>query len=128
MKYINSRDTFDIVFIRFDKFDNSGTVRSLPYDGIHCWCIYKEDIEKYITELEFWNGDRKLVRILNINKNDSIYAIDYKLAHNYVIGDSDIIPKLEVFDRKKHVMNFIKQDEKSMLKYISDMKYQILVL
>lgn len=127
MIYLESRDNFDIIFIRYNRFDNSNTIRKLPYDGIHCWCIYKKDYDKYITELEFWNGDSKYVTTVNpLGKN--IYALDYKESHDYVTGESDTIPVLETFNKNKHTMNFIKQDKKSLLEYTSDMKYQIIIL
>ena len=114
------------IFVRSDDFDNTGTKRKLPYEGIHCWCIYEKDLEKYIKELELWGGNKKSVRVINGDKYNK-YAINYKMAHNYVMGNSDDIPKLEKFDTDKHIIKFIKQGKKSMLEYIADMKYQILL-
>ena len=114
------------IFVRTDDFDNTGTIRELPYDGIHCWCVYEDDFDKYIDELELWGGSRKKVRVVD-GDNYKKYAINYKMAHDYVMGDSDEIPKLEKFNPNEHIMKFIKQGKKSMLNYVADMKYQIIL-
>ena len=115
------------IFVRTDDFDNTGTIRKLPYDGIHCWCIYEDDFDKYIEELELWGGSRKKVRIVD-GDNYKKYAINYKMTHDYVMGDSDEIPELENFNPNKHIMKFIKQGKKSMLSYVADIRYQIILL
>jgi hypothetical protein len=50
------------------------------------------------------------------------------MTHDYVMGDSDEIPKLEKFNPNEHIMKFIKQGGKSILGYVSDMKYQIILI
>ena len=115
------------IFVRTDDFDNTGAIRKLPYDGIHCWCIYEDDFDKYIEELELWGGSRKKVRIVD-GDNYKKYAINYKMTHDYVMGDSDEIPELENFNPNKHIMKFIKQSKKSMLSYVADIRYQIILL
>jgi hypothetical protein len=115
------------IFVRTDDFDNIGTIRKIPYDGIHCWCIYEDDFDKYIEELELWGGSRKKVRIVD-GDNYKKYAINYKMTHDYVMGDSDEIPELENFNPNKHIMKFIKQGKKSMLSYVADIRYQIILL
>ena len=117
----------DYLFVRTDKFDNRGTFRKLPYDGIQCWFINKKDLPKYIEELELWGGNKKDIRIVEPT-NKKIFAINYFDAHKYVMGESDKLPKLENFDEHKHRLKFIKQSGKSMLKYIGDMKYQIILI
>jgi hypothetical protein len=52
MMGVISENNDDYVFIRTEKFDNKGTVNKLPYEGIHCWFIKKNDIPKYTQELE----------------------------------------------------------------------------
>ncbi|MDD5070986.1 MAG: hypothetical protein PHV17_09695 [Candidatus Omnitrophica bacterium] len=121
----------NIIFVRTKKFDNTGTQKELPYKGIHCFAIFLNDLEKYYDELELWGGNRKDVEILS-NDNYNTYALDYKKAHKYVMGESTTLPDLELFDKTKHVMKFHKQDKKSMLKYASDLIlnkqcYQILL-
>ena len=115
------------IFVRTDKFDNTGTIRKFPYKGISCWCIYEDDYEKYVNELELWGGNEKDVRVVNPGDKE-IFVIDYPLIHKYVMGESDVIPEPKPFDPNKHIMKFIKQPHKSMLEYISDMKYQILLI
>jgi hypothetical protein len=114
------------IFVRYDKFDNIGTKRKLPYKGIQCWCIYEDDLDKYITELELWGGDRKSITIID-GEGYTKYALDYTKTHNYVMGDSDVLPELEKFNPNKHIMRFIKQPKKSILEYVADMKYQIIL-
>jgi hypothetical protein len=115
------------IFVRTDDFDNTGTMRELPYDGIHFWCIYEKDFDKYIEELELWGGNRKSVRIIDGDGYEK-YAINYKVTHDFVMGYNDKVPKLEKFNPNKHIMNFIKQGKNSMLEYVADMKYQILLV
>ena len=68
----------------------------------------------------------KKVRVVD-GDNYKKYAINYKMAHDYVMGDSDEIPKLEKFNPNEHIMKFIKQGGKSILDYVADMKYQIIL-
>jgi hypothetical protein len=53
-----------IIFVRTKNFDNTGTLNKLPYDGIQCWAIYENDLDKYIEELELWGGKKKNVEII----------------------------------------------------------------
>lgn len=127
MKHLRLFEQFDnIIFVRTNKFDNSGTIRKLPYDGIQCWAIYSSDYDKYITELELWGGNRKDVEIIDPN-NKEIFAIDYSKAHRYVMGEREELPQLEVYNPDIHIMRFKKNDGKSMLEYSAQMKYQIII-
>ena len=126
MMGVISENNDDYVFIRTEKFDNKGTVNKLPYEGIHCWFIKKNDIPKYTQELELWGGNEKDIRIV-YSKGKEIYAINYPQAHKYVMGEIDEAPKLEPFNEHKHRLKFIKQGDKSMIPYVSDMKYQIIL-
>ena len=116
----------DIVFVRTNNFDNRGTIRKLPYDGIQCWCILREDLDKYINELELWGGNKRDVEMVN-PVGFKTFAVNYPMAHKYVMGESNEIPKLESFNVNKHRLKFIKQHEKSMLEYIADLTYQIIL-
>jgi hypothetical protein len=125
--YENNENSKEIVFVRTKKFNNKGTINKLPYNGIQCWAIYENDLEKYIKELELWGGNKKDIELINSNGYE-IFALDYTKAHKYVMGESDIIPKLEPFNKEKHILNFLKQGEKSLIEYVADMKYQIILL
>ena len=116
----------DYIFVRTDNFDNTGTVRELPYEGIHCWCIYEDDFGKYVEQLELWGGNKKDVRVISGDGYEK-YAINYEKAHSYVMGDSDNKPKLEKFNPHKHILKFVKQGKKSMLDYYTDLTFQILL-
>lgn len=117
----------NIIFVRTKKFDNTGTFNKLPYNGIQCWAIYENDIQKYIDELELWGGKNKDVEVIDSN-GYKIFALNYPQTHKYVMGEIDGLPKLEPFDVQKHILKFKKQGEKSMLEYVSDMKYQIILM
>ena len=120
-----------VIFVRTKNFDNTGTLNKLPYDGIQCWCIYEDDLDKYIEELELWGGKKKNVEIINPRGYD-IFALNYPMTHKYVMGETDEIPKLIRFNKNTHVMKYIKQSGKSILEYVSElgagkMCYQILL-
>ena len=121
----------NIIFVRTKNFDNTGTLNKLPYDGIQSWCIYENDLSKYIEELELWGGKKKNVEIINPSGYD-IFALNYPMVHKYVMGETDEIPELIQFNKNIHVMRYIKQSGKSMLEYVSElgmgkMCYQILL-
>jgi glycosyltransferase involved in cell wall biosynthesis len=59
--YENNENSKEIVFVRTKKFNNKGTINKLPYNGIQCWAIYENDLEKYIKELELWGVIRKIL-------------------------------------------------------------------
>jgi hypothetical protein len=122
MRYIKLFEEFNerIIFIRTKNFDNTGTIRKLPYDGIQCWCISEDDLDKYIEELELWGGNRNNVEIINPTGYD-IYAINYPETHKYVMGEIDKLPELEMFDEKKHRMKYLERGVKSILKYVSEL-------
>ena len=110
----------DVIFVRTENFDNSNAVRQIPYKGIHCWAILKVDYDKYIEELELWGGNRKNVRIVDTSGYE-IRALDYNKAHKYVIGEGEEIPKLEIFNSRKHILRFRKIKRKSLIWYVSDL-------
>lgn len=128
-----NENVFDnkIIFVRTKNFNNTGTINKLPYDGIQCWAIYKNDLDKYINELEFWGGNRKDIEIINPT-GYNIFAINYPKAHKYVMGETNEVPELIPYNKTEHTMQYIKQGNKSMLEYISElglnkMCYQILL-
>lgn len=131
-EYLNESVNDDnIISVRTKNFDNTGTLNKLPYDGIQCWCIYENDLSKYIEELELWGGKKKNVEIINPSGYD-IFALNYPMVHKYVMGETDEIPELIQFNKNIHVMRYIKQSGKSMLEYVSElgmgkMCYQILL-
>jgi len=130
MKHLKLFENFsgedNILFIRYNDFDNSTTRNKLPYDGIQCWAIYENDYQRYIDQLELWGGKKKNVSVIN-PEGYNINALNYTQAHKYVMGESKIVPELEKFNVDKHVLNFKKQDEKSMLQYYADLTYQIIL-
>lgn len=122
MKHLKSfnESYTDIIFVRTSKFDNTGTINKLPYRGIQCFAISQNDLDKYRKELELWGGSSGDIQIVD-NDNLVPYALDYQKCHQYVMGESGEVPKLEPFNPDKHVMKFHKRDGKSMLEWISDL-------
>ncbi|MCX6822071.1 MAG: hypothetical protein NTW30_04820 [Candidatus Aenigmarchaeota archaeon] len=118
----------EIIFVRTDKFNNSGTVRELPYKGIQCFAIYKSDFEKYIEQLELYGGNRKHVKIVDPS-GFKIYALSYNdKADKYVFGKSDEVPELEPFNGQKHVLKFKKMPPKTIPTYYAEPYYQIILM
>jgi hypothetical protein len=110
----------DIIFVRTNKFDNTGTVNKLPYKGIQCFAINQNDLVKYKLELELWGGSESDVVVVD-STGLTPYALDYNKVHSWVMGESDILPDLLPFNSDIHTMNFTKMDSKSMLEWISDL-------
>lgn len=130
MKHLRLFEEYEndkIIFVRTKKFNNSETIRKLPYEGIQCWAIYESDYGKYVEELELWGGYERDVEILD-PLDKEIHAINYPMAHQYVMGEDDILPGLEVFDHNIHLTRFKKNEGKSMLEYSAQMNYQIILL
>lgn len=132
-QFVNENITNDkIIFVRTRNFDNQGTTKKLPYEGIQCWAIYEDDFGKYVDELELSGGRRKNVEIINPAEFD-VYALNYRKAHKYVMGQTEEIPQLEPFDETKHILKFNKTEPKHMLEYASDLLngvlcYQIILV
>ena len=133
MKYLKffNESQRDIIFVRTLKFDNWGTTNKLPYKGIQCFAIYQNDLDKYRKELELWGGDSSDIQIVNSNGLVP-YALNYNKCHQYVMGESEELPKPETFNPDKHVMTFHKMHGKSMLEWISDLGlgrecYQVII-
>jgi hypothetical protein len=122
MKYLKyfKESKSDIIFVRTNSFDNSGTINKLPYSGIQCFAIHQNDLDKYIKELELWGGNSSDVEVVD-STGLTPYALDYGKVHSWVMGDSDVLPELEVFNSSKHTMEFHRQGDKSMLEWISDL-------
>jgi len=67
MKYLKyfKESKSDIIFVRTNSFDNSGTINKLPYSGIQCFAIHQNDLDKYIKELELWGGNSSDVEVVD---------------------------------------------------------------
>ena len=122
MKHLKSfnESQIDVIFVRTSKFDNTGTTNKLPYNGIQCFAIYQNDLDKYRKELELWGGDSNDIQIVD-NDNLVPYALDYNKCHQYVMGESKELPKPEPFNPDRHTMKFHRREGKSMLDWISDL-------
>ena len=119
-----NENTDKIVFLRNTKYSNTGTKRHLPWDGIHAWAVKTSDLDKFFEQAYFQGSDKKdFIQVLPQN----VYAINFKIADDYVKGISDVAPKLEKFDSNRHVLTFRKLSGKQMYQYHSDLDYQILM-
>ena len=119
MKYILTEEQIisnypdNILFVKYKLFDNSQTVRKLPYDGISAWAVRKIDLNKYKRLLDFikqhhpeLGGGSENIEIVNPS-GKKIFALDYDKVDSYVLGDSDEIPELEKFEPNKHKLDFV---------------------
>ncbi len=117
----------NILFFRNINYDNSGTVRHLPYKGIFCFAIYKKDIDKFYKMGWLWGVPKE--NIIDINPDGyNIFALNGYTVEYYVLGDSDRVPELEKFVPEKHCLKFEKQPNDHLVEYDTDWHYQILMM
>lgn len=89
----------DVVFVKFQYFDNGKAVRELPYGGIHAWAVRKDDLDHFCDT--YADG---IPLIVTPSPEATIYALDYQDADRYVIGESDCVPELEAFEWRSHAV------------------------
>ena len=122
----NSNENDKVIFLRNVNYSNKGNVRKLPYEGIHCWAVKEFDLDKFFEQAYYQGSDKKdFVEIKPEGKK--IYALNFKVADDYVKGNSDLKPEIEKFNPNKHTLKFKKVSGKSMYSYHSDLDYQILM-
>jgi hypothetical protein len=118
MKYIlrenqiTSSYPSNVLFVKYKLWDNSQTKRKLPFPGASAWAVRKVDLKKLLnffddikTLYPHMGGGSENIEILNPS-GKNIVALDYGLANNYVLGDSDEEPVEEKFDPQKHTLKF----------------------
>ena len=75
------------------------------------------------------NAEKSIVFYVETDEKElNRYTRHSSCSWTVVMGESDEIPELESFNEQKHRLKYIKQGEKSMLAYISEMKYQIFLI
>jgi len=118
MKYILTEQQIsssypdNILFVKYNLWNNSDAKRELPYPGSSAWAIRKVDLNKFLTFFDTIKelypekgGGSENIQIVNPS-NKNIVALNYKAANNYVMGDSDEEPQIENFDPKQHLIKF----------------------
>jgi hypothetical protein len=102
----------NVLFVKYKLWDNSQTKRKLPFPGASAWAVRKVDLKKLLnffddikTLYPHMGGGSENIEILNPS-GKNIVALDYGLANNYVLGDSDEEPAEEKFDPQKHTLKF----------------------
>ena len=116
-----------IIFLRNTNYSNAGNVRKLPYEGIHCFALKESYLDKFF-EQAYYQGSNKKDFIEIKPEGKKIYALNFKIADDYVKGNSDVKPALEKLNPNKHVLKFRKSTAvKPMYLYHSDLDYQILM-
>jgi hypothetical protein len=118
MKYILSEEQIlsshpdNVLFVKYNLWDNSRAKRELPFPGVSAWAIRKVDLNKFLTFFDTIKelypekgGGSENIQIVNPS-NKNIVALNYKTANNYVMGDSDEEPQIEKFDSKQHLIKF----------------------
>lgn len=88
-----------IIFVRVN-FDNSRTVRQLPYSGIHAWAMDAEEWDWF----RFTYANLNPIIIGSPDDYQRIGAISYKDVDRYVMGLSDTVPPIVPFDPDQHCL------------------------
>ena len=117
MKYILTEQQVDslpgnVLFVRYKLWDNSKTVKKLPYSGTSAWAVKKKDLNKLIGFFDdikllypHMGGGSENLEIIN-PAGKKVIALDYKKSNDYVMGDSNEKPEIEQFDPNKHTLKF----------------------
>ena len=118
MKYILKENQItssypgNVLFVKYKLWDNSQTKRKLSFPGASAWAVRKVDLKKLLnffddikTLYPQMGGGSENIEILNPS-GKNIVALDYGLANDYVVGDSDEEPVEEKFDPQKHTLKF----------------------
>ena len=124
----------DVLFVKYTLWDNSQTIRELPFPGQSAWAIKKTDLFKYKDFLdnvkkhypELGGGSENLKIV---EPNGEVIALNYADANNYVMGDSNTIPEPEPFNPEKHCVEFGSWFDlfKDIDSYKPKLKYQVLL-
>jgi hypothetical protein len=124
----------DVIFVKYGLWDNSQTVRHLPIPGISAWAIKKSELFKYEDFLDSvkkyhpeLGGGSEHIKV--ITPKGDVVAINYEEANNYVMGNSNHIPKPEPFNPEIHCLTFRPWIDlfKNINSYIPKPKYQVLI-
>ena len=101
----------DVLFVINNNYNNQHTSRNLPYNGIHAWCVWEKDLDR------FW----ELSESEGLNKDDfyfmegggiiNIKALRWEAVEFYVKGKNYDIPKLEDFDIDKHTLKWLEESD-----------------
>jgi len=115
-----------VVFVRNKNYDNSHTIRRLPYRGVSAFAVATDDFEKFKQYAEKEEGvDPSNWQVYDMDDFDNYQVCAMKMSetNDYVMGWSDDKPKLEPFDAQEHTMYI---DEDGNLDY--DDAHEIIIL
>lgn len=115
-----------VVFVRNKNYDNSQTIRRLPYRGVSAFAVATDDFEKFKQYAEKEEGvDPSNWQVYDMDDFDNYQVCALKMSetNDYVMGWSDEKPKLEPFDAQEHTMYI---DEDGNLDY--DDAHEIIIL
>ena len=115
-----------VVFVRNKNYDNSQTIRRLPYRGVSAFAVATDDFEKFKQYAEKEEGvDPSNWQVYDMDDFDNYQVCAMKMSetNDYVMGWSDDKPKLEPFDAQEHTMYI---DEDGNLDY--DDAHEIIIL
>lgn len=119
-------DDGGIVFVRHNSYDNSATIRRLPYRGVSAFAVHTDDFEKFKHYAEKEEGvDMSNWEVYNLDDFDNyeLCAMHMSETNDYVMGYSDDKPTLKKFDAEEHTMYV---DEDGLLDY--DDAHEIIIL
>lgn len=119
-------DEGGVVFVRNKSYDNSATIRRLPYRGVSAFAVHTDDFEKFKHYAEKEEGvDTSNWEVYNLDDFDNyeLCAMPMSETNDYVMGYSDDKPTLKKFDAEEHTMYI---DEDGLLDY--DDAHEIIIL
>lgn len=119
-------DEGGVVFVRNKSYDNSATIRRLPYRGVSAFAVHTNDFEKFKHYAEKEEGvDTSNWEVYNLDDFDNyeLCAMPMSETNDYVMGYSDDKPTLKKFDAEEHTMYI---DEDGLLDY--DDAHEIIIL
>ena len=115
-----------VVFVRNKAYDNSQTIRRLPYRGVSAFAIHTDDFEKFKQYAEKQEGvDPSNWQVYNLDdfQDYEVCAMEMDETNDCVMGFSDEKPTLKPFNPDEHSM-FI--DENGQLDY--DDAHEVIIL
>ena len=119
-------DDGGVVFVRNKNYDNSKTIRRLPYRGVSAFAVHTDDFEKFKQFAEKEEGiDPSNWQVYDMDDFDNyeVCAMRMSDTNDYVMGWSDEKPELKLFDPEDHAMYI---DEDGQLDY--DDAYEVIIL
>lgn len=115
-----------VVFVRNKNYDNSETIRRLPYRGVSAFAVHTDDFERFKQYAEKEEGvDPSNWQVYNLDdfQDYEVCAMEMDDTNDYVMGFTDEKPTLKPFNPGEHTMLI---DENGQLDY--DDAHEVIIL